>query len=53
MNPVTQILHCVTSGDQNRKFWADYLSWNDGLVIFVIVSVIIIIAAYYWFRVRK
>jgi len=51
MNPVTQILHCVTSGDQNRKFWADYLSWNNGVTILVVVAVVLL-AAYYLRRVR-
>ena len=52
MTLVTQMLHWITSGDQNRKFWADYLNWNDGVAILVVVAVVLLVA-YYLHRVRK
>jgi len=49
----TIIINWISEGDKNRKFWADFLSLNDGVLIVALVSVVVLLSLYYWFRVRK
>jgi len=47
------IQHLVFGGDQNRKFWADYLPTDNILLILLLLGIITLLGYMYVSRSRK